>query len=68
MFIIVLWVIGLYFPPQETVENLKDPNYGVTSVLYNELKEFVMTELIAFAPYRIGAFDRLRISTFLEAK
>ena len=53
---------------QETAVHVKDLNYVVPTPLYNQLKEFMITELIIFAPYRIGAFDRLRISTLLEAR
>ena len=53
---------------QETAEHvMENPGYLVNSTLYNKLKEFVITEIIAFAPYRIGGLERLKISTLLEA-
>ena len=47
----------------------QDPHsIEMTSVEYNAHKDFTETELTIYGPPRVGAFDRLKISTVNKAK
>ena len=47
----------------------QDPNSEtITPTRYNAHKEFTQTELTIYGPVRVGAYDRIKISTVNKAK
>ena len=67
---IAIDVLAHYFPFQVVAQSLRESpgSVDISPPYYNTMKQFSETELVIYGPVRVGAMDRLKLTTTKRSK